>query len=106
MEKVNGYLAADGSFFAVEDECVQYEREQLRFFAISQRLEVLLQPSMTGQIPDVKPEIIEILESAGAWNIDSELCSFLMHIRYLLNDTDNHDQLDAVIGVITYLIGG
>ncbi len=59
---------------------------------------------MTGQKPDVRPEIIDLLDSAGAWDIDSALCSFLMHIRQLLSDNDNHDQLDALIGVVTYLV--
>jgi hypothetical protein len=104
MEKVTGYLSADGTFFAHQDECLRHERERLRFAAISQKLDILLQPSMTGQKPDVRPEIIDLLDSAGAWDIDSALCSFLMHIRQLLSDNDNHDQLDALIGIVTYLV--
>lgn len=66
MEKVNGYLSADGTFFAEEEACLKYEREHLRFNALNQRIDILLQPSMTGQKPDIKPEIIDFLESAGA----------------------------------------
>ncbi len=106
MERVTGYLAADGAFFIQEDACRRHEREQLRFHALNQRVDLLLQPSTTGQKPDIRAEIIDLLESAGAWDYDSELCSFLMHIRLLISNADSHDQLDALIGVITYLVEG
>lgn len=104
MERVNGYLAADGSFFTQEDACLRYEREQLRFYALSKRLEILLEPSTTGQKPDVSPEIADLLETAGAWDCDSALCLFLKHIRQLLRDNDGHFQLDALIRVTAYLV--
>ena len=106
MERVTGYLSADGTFFDQEDACLTHEREQLRFYILSQRIDILLQPSTTGQKPDVRPEIIDLLESAGAWDHDSALCSFLRHIRQLLNDNECHDQLDNLIRTITYLVDG
>jgi len=105
MKSVNGYLSDDGTFFAQEEACLQHERQRLRFYALSQRVDILLQPSTTGQEPDVKPDIKSLLEPAGAWDYDSALCSFLMHIRQLLNDNDSHDQLESLIGVLTYLVG-
>jgi hypothetical protein len=106
MEKVNGYLSADGTFFTQEDACLRHEREQLRFYALSQRIDILLLPSTTGQKPEVRPEIINLLESAGAWDCDSALCIFLRHIRQLLSDNECQDQLDDLIRVVTYLVEG
>lgn len=106
MEKVTGYLAADGIFFAQEDACLRYEREQLLFHALSQRVDILLQPSTTGQEPDVRPEIKGLLETAGLWDYDSTLCSFLKEIRLMLGDNKAHDQLDALIGAIAYPVNG
>jgi hypothetical protein len=106
MDKVTGYLSADGAFFTQEDACLNHEREHLRFYAFSQRIDILLQPSMTGQKPDVRPEIIDLLDSAGAWDYDSSLCSFLREIRLLLSDNKHHDQLESLIGAIAYLING
>jgi hypothetical protein len=106
MERVTGYLSGDGIFFAQEDACLRYEREQLRFHALSQRVDILMQPSTTGQEPDVRPEIKELLESAGLWDYDSTLCSFLKEIRHMLDDKKAHDQLDAWIGTIAYLVNG
>ena len=106
MEKVNGYLSADGTFFTQEDACLRYEREQLRFYALSQRIDILLLPSTTGQQPEVRSEIIDLLESAGAWDCDSALCIFLRHIRQLLSDNECQDQLDDLIRVVTYLVEG
>jgi hypothetical protein len=106
MERVTGYLSADGIFFAQEDACLRYEREQLRFHTLRQRVDILMQPSTTGQEPDVRPEIKKLLECAGLWEYDSTLCSFLKEIRLMLDDRKAHDQLDAWTGIIAYLVNG
>lgn len=105
MKSVKGYLSDDGTFFAQKEACLRYERERLQLYALNQRVDILLQPSTTGQEPDVKPEIKSLLEAAGAWDYNSTLCSLLLHIRQLLNDDDSHDQLESLIGVLAYLVG-
>lgn len=109
MERVKGYLAADGTFFEQEDECIRYEQESLRFYALGQRTEYLLEPSRTGAKPDIskiRPEITRHMELAGACEMESPLVWLLKHIRELLDNNEDHDQLESLIEVLRYTLDG
>lgn len=109
MERVTGYLAADGTFFDQEDECIRYEHERLRFYALGLRTEYLLEPSRTGAKPDIskiRPEIAGYMELAGACEMESPLISLLRHISELLDNVENHDQLESLIEVLRYMLDG
>jgi hypothetical protein len=109
MERVTGYLAADGTFFGQEDECIRYEQERLRFFALGQRTQYLLEPSTTGAKPDIskiRPEIAEHMEMAGACEMESPVILLLRHIRELLDNEEDHDQLASLIEILRYILDG